>query len=123
MFVFPTLNGVRSGSLGTRVPLLHVLLEARGGGNGLPGVLVDLGLGVAGVGHAAGAELGLLLGVQLEAAGGEFRETDGLERDGGGGEDSEEGGGELRGGRGRRGGRLEVGGVAASGVLIALIRL
>ena len=60
------------GCLGTRVPLLHVLLEARGGGDGLPGVLVDLGLGVAGVGHASGSLLRLLT-VQGESTGESLR--------------------------------------------------
>ena len=37
---------------------LEVLLEGGSGGDGLAGILVDEGIGVAGVGHTAGADLG-----------------------------------------------------------------
>ena len=54
------------------IPLLHVLLEGGGGGDGLPGILVLLGLGVAGVGHASGSLLRLLT-VEGESTGESLR--------------------------------------------------
>ena len=40
---------------------LEVLLEGGSGGDGLAGILVDEGIGVAGVGHAAGADVGAVV--------------------------------------------------------------
>jgi len=77
------------------IPLLHVLLKARRSRDTLPGILVVLGIGITGVGHAAGTEFGLL-GGELEVAG-ERGGGGGGEGDGGGGEEGEEGGGELEG--------------------------
>jgi hypothetical protein len=41
--------------------LLEVLLEGGSGGDGLAGILVHHGIGVTGVGHAAGADVGAVV--------------------------------------------------------------
>jgi len=51
---------VNSNNLVALLTLLHVLLEGRSGGDGLPGVSILLGLGVPGVSHTSGSLLGLL---------------------------------------------------------------
>mmetsp|Transcript_8893 Transcript_8893/g.16424 ORF Transcript_8893/g.16424 Transcript_8893/m.16424 type:complete len:228 (+) Transcript_8893:235-918(+) len=83
-----SLSGRSSRSSTTTVTLLQVLLEGRSSGDGLTGILVLHGVGVAGVEHAAGALL------HVEGGGGPEGGL-GSERRGGrdGGED--DGGGEL----------------------------
>ena len=53
-----TCSTVQHAKADLTLALLEVLLEGGSGGDGLSGILVLHGIGVAGVGHTAGADLG-----------------------------------------------------------------